>query len=217
MSQPEEEIATENDQSKNNENYNQAITSVLQSEHLEMIEDIQSGNEEEYDQEVLSVDQRNRNITDVRKSAYDGLQKQAKRMKVISDNAHPKPDIGSTVRIPVPDVDRGRGDARSILAVVLESTEDGFYRLGTKEGVIAKYYSRSEFSVCPANILTIDEVFKENELSLRSVARAQSTGHGQGFKKCSCKTKCDSKRCACRKNHVLCNSKCHNSLTCTNK
>ncbi|KAF2893875.1 hypothetical protein ILUMI_12298 [Ignelater luminosus] len=172
MSQPEEQVTTENDQSKNNENYNQAITSVLQSEQLEMIEDIQSGNEEEYDQEVLSVDQRNRNITDARKSAYDGLQKQAKRMKVISDNAHPKPDIGSTVRIPVPDVDRGRGDARSILAVVLESTEDGFYRLGTKEGVIAKYYSRSEFSVCPANILTIDEVSKENELSLRSVARA---------------------------------------------
>ncbi|KAF2891166.1 hypothetical protein ILUMI_15007 [Ignelater luminosus] len=71
MSQPEEQITTENDQSKNNENYNQAITSVLQSEQLEMIEDIQSGNEEEYGQEVLSVDQRNRNITDARKSAYD--------------------------------------------------------------------------------------------------------------------------------------------------
>ncbi|KAF2890708.1 hypothetical protein ILUMI_15465 [Ignelater luminosus] len=124
MSLPEEQITTENDQSKNNENYNQAITSVLQSEQLEMIDDIQSGNEEEHDQEVLSVDQRNRNITDARKSAYDGLQKQAKRMKVISDNAHPKPDIGSTVRIPVPDIDRGRGDARSILEVVLESTED---------------------------------------------------------------------------------------------
>ncbi|KAF2890916.1 hypothetical protein ILUMI_15257, partial [Ignelater luminosus] len=70
MSQPEEQITTENDQSKNNENYNQAITSVLQSKQLEMTEDIQSGNEEEYDQEVVSVDQRNRNITDARKT-YD--------------------------------------------------------------------------------------------------------------------------------------------------
>ncbi|KAF2903389.1 hypothetical protein ILUMI_02798 [Ignelater luminosus] len=139
MSQPAEQITTENEQSKNNENYDQAITSVLQSEQLEMIEDIQ-------------------NITDAMKGAYNGLQKQAKRIKVISDNTHPKPDIGSTVRILVPDVDRGREDARSILAVVLESTEDGFYCLGTKEGVIAKYYNRSEFSVCPANILTIDEM-----------------------------------------------------------
>ncbi|KAF2897287.1 hypothetical protein ILUMI_08887 [Ignelater luminosus] len=62
-SQPEEQITTENRQSKNNENYDQAITSVLQSEQLEMIEDIQSGNEEIYDQEVLSVDQRNKNVT----------------------------------------------------------------------------------------------------------------------------------------------------------
>ncbi|XP_071053668.1 KRAB-A domain-containing protein 2-like [Onthophagus taurus] len=127
---------------------------------------------------------RNRNIANARKGAYDGLQAQAKRMKLISDSTHPKPQIGSTVRIPVPDVDRGRGDARSVLAVVLEATEDGFYRLGTKVGVISKYYSRSEFSICPANILEIEEITKDKEVSLRSVATSQSTGHGQGFKKC---------------------------------
>nr|XP_022900464.1 uncharacterized protein LOC111413662 [Onthophagus taurus] len=151
---------------------------------------------------------RNRNIANARKGAYDGLQAQAKRMKLISDSTHPKPQIGSTVRIPVPDVDRGRGDARSVLAVVLE---------GTKLGVISKYYSRSEFSICPDNILKIEEITKDKEVSLRSVATSQSIGHGQGFNKCYCKTKCHSNKCACRKNNVLCNSKCHNSLSCTNK
>lgn len=160
---------------------------------------------------------RKRNIANARKGAHDGLEVQAKRMKVISDNTYPKPKIGSTVRVPVPDVDRGRGDARSVLAVVLEATEDGFYRLGTKQGVISKYYSRSEFSTCPANILTIEDVSQDKEVPLRSVATAHSTGHGQGFKKCYCKTKCQSNKCACRRNNVLCNSKCHNSLTCTNK
>nr|CAH7765217.1 unnamed protein product [Callosobruchus chinensis] len=138
-------------------------------------------------------------------------------MKVISDSTHPKAKIGSTVRIPGPDVDRGRGDARSVLAVVLEAAEYGFYRWGTKEGVISKYYSRSEFCTCPANILKIEEVIQDTEIPLRSVATAQSTGHGQGFKKCNCESKCQSKKCACRKENILCNSKCHNSSTCTNK
>nr|CAI5832451.1 unnamed protein product [Callosobruchus analis] len=109
-------------------------------------------------------------------------------MKVISDSTHAKAKSGSIVRIPVPDVDRGRGDTRSVLAVVLEATEDGFYRLGTKQGIISKYYSRSEFSACPANILKMEEIIQDREISLRSVATAQSAGHGQGLKKCSCKS-----------------------------
>lgn len=160
-------------------------------------------NEEGFDvgkpcsENIYSFCTRNKNIAMARKAAHDGLELQAKRMEVISDSTHPKPKIGSSVRIPVPDVDRGRGDARSVLAVVLEATEDGFYRLRTKEGVISKYYSRSEFSTCPANILKIKEVSKDREIPLRSVATAQSTGHGQGFKKCNCKGKCQSKKCAC--------------------
>lgn len=180
-------------------------------------------NEEGFDvgkpcsENICSYCTRNRNIAMARKAAHDGLELQTKRMKVISDSTHPKPKIGSTVRIPVLEVDRGRGDARSVLAVVLEATEDGFYRLGTKEGVISKYYSHSEFITCPANILKIEEVSKDREIPLRSVATAQSTGHGQGFKKYNCKDKCQSKKCACQKGNVLCNSKCHNSLSCTNK
>ncbi|KAH1002140.1 hypothetical protein HUJ04_008257 [Dendroctonus ponderosae] len=128
---------------------------------------------------------RKEDIKNARQSAYDGLELQAKRMKITSTITHPKLKIGSTVRIPVPDGDRGKGDSQSVLAVVLETTEHRFYRLGTKQGVLSKCYSRSEFSTCPANILTIEEVSKDKDVPLRSAATGQSVGHGQGFKKCA--------------------------------
>lgn len=122
-----------------------------------------------------------------------------------------------TVRVPVPDVDRGRGDARNILAVVTETTSDGFYRLGLKEGLLKQLYSRNQFTVCQKTFLTIEDVPQDKEISLRSVAKEQSLGTGQGFFKCNCKTRCKSAKCACIKNNVLCNSKCHSALSCLNK
>lgn len=59
----------------------------------------------------------------------------------------------TTVRIPVPEVDRGRGDARNILAVVLRKTDDELYRLGTKQGVVKTMYSRQQFTVCQKHYL----------------------------------------------------------------
>lgn len=55
-------------------------------------------------------------------------------MKVL-DSTIPKLKIGSTVRIHVPDVNRGIGDARLVLVVVLEAAEDGSYHLRMKHGI----------------------------------------------------------------------------------
>ena len=124
--------------------------------------------------------------------------------------------VGRTVRVPISDFDRGKGDARNILALVLEKTNDGFYRLGSRNGIINKLYARSQFTVCEENILSSEDI-PQNECSVRSIATAQSVGSGQGMQKCSCTKQCRTNRCACRKNNRLCNSRCHNSLTCTNK
>ena len=35
--------------------------------------------------------------------------------------------------------------------------------------------------------------------------------------RCNCKSGCESGHCKCKKENVLCNSKCHNSLSCKNK
>ena len=47
-------------------------------------------------------------------------------MKRTSDQYLPQVDKGCTVRIPVPDVDRGRGDSRSVLGIVLDTVDDTF-------------------------------------------------------------------------------------------
>ena len=46
-------------------------------------------------------------------------------------------EVGSTVRIPIDPVDRGKTDPRNVLAVVMENS-DGYYKLGTKHGLFIK-------------------------------------------------------------------------------
>ncbi|KFD49282.1 hypothetical protein M513_09834 [Trichuris suis] len=144
------------------------------------------------------------------------LEIQAKRMKVDSDKQFLPARLGATVRVPVPHVDRGRGDARNLLAVVMSVTENGFYRLGTAQGVLNQLYARSGFTTCRKELIRIEDV-PNQEIPLRSAAIAQSTGSGHGFVRCTCKNKCQTMRCSCVKKKIKCNSKCHSSIPCRNK
>lgn len=58
-------------------------------------------------------------IRDKRKMVATNTNIQANRMKSLSLAKHPVGKIGETVRIPVPDVDRARGDLRNVLGVIL--------------------------------------------------------------------------------------------------
>lgn len=151
-----------------------------------------------------------------RTDARDNLEAQAKRMRLDSDKKFPPVPVGATVRVPVPEVDRGRGDHRNILAVVKEVTEDGFYKLGTSNGILKSLYSRAQFTVCPKQL--INERDTPNcEIPLRTAAASESLGGGQGFKKCYCKNKCITKRCICVRSNLKCSSKCHGTSPCCNK
>ncbi|KAL4708664.1 hypothetical protein ACJJTC_008190 [Scirpophaga incertulas] len=91
--------------------------------------------------------------------------------------------------------------------------------INTKNGILKQLYAGSLINVCPRVLLDADDV-PSTEIALRSAANLQSTGTGQGFKKCLCAfaTKnCATARCLCFKNKVLCTSKCHSSLRCKNK
>ena len=155
------------------------------------------------------------NISKKRKIAFENLEKQAEKMKKESDKKFGEASVGTTVRVPVPEVDRGKGDHRSILGVVLES-DNGFYKIGTRSGVLKSKMVRSQFDTCREKIISSDEV-PDKEYAIRTIATSQSLGTGQGFFKCSCKQNCQTNRCKCFKNNVLCNSKCHNSSSCGNK
>lgn len=125
-------------------------------------------------------------------------------------------DVGKTVRIKIPDVDRNKADLANVLAYVLKVTDEGFYQLGTRNGILKQLFARSQFTVCEEELLTKDDL-PTNEASLRTIATAQSVGDGQGMQKCSCRSKCETNKCSCKKNKFLCNSRCHQSLACCNK
>jgi hypothetical protein len=72
------------------------------------------------------------NISSARKEAHENLQKQDKRMKLISDATHPAVDVGGNVIIPIADVDRAKADLRNIGGVVLDEIQEGLYKIGRR-------------------------------------------------------------------------------------
>ncbi|KAF0726661.1 SCAN domain-containing protein 3-like [Aphis craccivora] len=68
-----------------------------------------------------TIQSNNANAIDNRKKAKQNLENQAIKMKTWSDKKLKPAEVGATVRVPVPDVDKGRGDARNILAAVIEN------------------------------------------------------------------------------------------------
>jgi len=76
-----------------------------------------------------------------REKSKRSLEIQAKKLKLMSDKSHSEASVGFTVCIPMPEVDRGKGDAKSILAIIIKITEEGFFQMGTRNGSIKQLYS----------------------------------------------------------------------------
>lgn len=150
-----------------------------------------------------------------RTEAKEAFTQQATKMIKLSKERYRNAEVGETVRIAIPDVDRARADLRNILGVVL-SCSDGVYEIGTQFGKLNQHYSRNQFTICIESFLSVADVPKK-EISLRECARSSSVTGGQGYERCTCKTECRTNRCSCKSKACLCTSKCHSSLSCTNK
>ena len=144
-------------------------------------------------------------------------EQQAENMLNKSNKRFKQCEEGSCVTLPVPDVDRGRGDFRNVMGVIMGVKSNGLYQIGTHHGTLEQLYSRNQFSPWPTEqiFITIDQV-PGNNITLREVARLDSNGTGQGFIRCSCKSKCTG-RGKCLKANIICNSKCHAGNICNNK
>lgn len=59
-------------------------------------------------------------INEMRKNAADNMVKQAEKMKAASAKRFPPANVGDTVMVPIPDVDRGRAEFPNVKAVVIE-------------------------------------------------------------------------------------------------
>jgi len=168
-----------------------------------------------------SSDPSTSSIQPCRKKAREALQEQAQRMVKRSRIINKPGDPGDNVTIPIPLVDRGRGDARNIMGVIIDRNENDLYRIAVHAGILQGMYARNQFELCTQKLLTFDDVCQAQEISLRSAVSQTSKSGGQGYMKCNCsgvgKNKCQSKKCKCFKNNLKCNSRCHGSLCCANK
>lgn len=130
----------------------------------------------------------------------------------------PKLDIGNSVFVSVPKVDRGDLNIKNIQGIIVD-IQNGVYRVGTKYGTIKNWFSHRELQYSDTSYG--DEI-QENSISLGdAVAYLTSQSLiGQVFKKCNCKpavNQCRNNRCACFKNNALCGFKCHGNISCINK
>ncbi|CAH1976388.1 unnamed protein product [Acanthoscelides obtectus] len=66
---------------------------------------------------------------------------------------HPPTKVGDNIIIPTPDLDRAKGDLRNVIGVVLEASDNGFYKIGTKHVILQKLYCRNEFDICAQKFL----------------------------------------------------------------
>jgi len=165
---------------------------------------------------LKDINERKENTIKNRALALIGLETQASVMLRSSNQKFPPAQVGDTVRVRVPDIDRGRMDYQNILAVVMDVDND-FYKLGTQYGIISQLYTRNQFAVCKEKLISLNDVLSDKTMSLRQVSTAASKSGGQGYVRCNCKKKCNTKKCNCKNGGILCNSKCHDSLPCCNK
>eukprot|EP00102_Acyrthosiphon_pisum_P012445 XP_008181594.1 PREDICTED: uncharacterized protein LOC100572009 [Acyrthosiphon pisum] len=84
----------------------------------------------------------------------------------MSNKQMPTVLIGKTVKVKIPEVERSKVDARTLLAVVLKVVDGEFYRLGTKAGTLSQLFTRNQFTLCEENFLK-SAIIPENEIGIR--------------------------------------------------
>lgn len=136
----------------------------------------------------------------------------------VTGSKFPPLSKGATITLAIPSVDRGPLDFRNLTGVIMDC-RNSVYQVGTTHGVIKGWFPRTDLQETETGI-TLSDVPSNVFLSLREAAGKQSFFGKQGHKHCNCKQnakKCETKRCACFKANLKCNSRCHNSNSCTNK
>ena len=124
-------------------------------------------------------------ITVQRKRAQETLASQAEHMVKRSRITLQAGDEGDNVAIPVPMVDRGRGDPHNILGVIINRDDNDLYTIAVKQGLLKNKFTRNEFTICQQRLLTNSDVNTDDRISVH-VALKKGPSGGQGFARCNC-------------------------------
>ncbi|KAF0751652.1 KRAB-A domain-containing protein 2-like [Aphis craccivora] len=110
---------------KTEEDLEKALNTIEEEENKEKNKEsnevIIEENVENYNSEDAYLNSRKLSIQTKRNESVQNLEKQANKMKSLSERRFCEGNIGDSVKIKIPDVDRARSDLRSILAVIISS------------------------------------------------------------------------------------------------
>lgn len=155
---------------------------------------------------------RKENITTNRASALAGIKHAANKMVERSCQKFQPLSAGQAVLIPVPLYDRSPVDEKNLLGRIIDVVNDR-YLVGTSKGTLKGRLAQNGFE---ATTVAMTDDIPPERYTLRELAAKHSIVGGQGIRRCTCKTQCDTNRCRCKKANIPCNSKCHSSLACKN-
>uniref|UniRef100_A0AC35EZY3 Integrase catalytic domain-containing protein n=1 Tax=Panagrolaimus sp. PS1159 TaxID=55785 RepID=A0AC35EZY3_9BILA len=167
------------------------------------------------DEEEL-YEARQQTFEESRSQSQIAQERQADKMIANSHRRTEQIEVGQNVRIAIAEVDRAKCDPRNVLGIVTGKRND-LFEIGTKQGKFKRLFARSQIEPLKEPFMTSDDVPDAEISSVRTAAAAASVVGGQGHFHCDCKTACKTNRCKCKKESRLCNSRCHNSLSCCNK
>ncbi|KAF2892654.1 hypothetical protein ILUMI_13520 [Ignelater luminosus] len=97
---------------------------------------------------VCKIYSNKQSMNENREKARSCLENQAKRIKMSGEKCFPPIPVGSFVVIAVPEVDRDKIDAKNILVIeiIMDVTDDEYYKVGCKSGITDSLYSRNQMS-----------------------------------------------------------------------
>ncbi|KAF2892402.1 hypothetical protein ILUMI_13771 [Ignelater luminosus] len=72
------------------------------------------------------------------------------------EKCFPPIPVGSFVVIAVPEVDRDKIDVKNILVIeiIMDVTDDEYYKVGCESGITDSLYSRNQMSMCKENFVS---------------------------------------------------------------
>ena len=155
------------------------------SSHQSPVSDTEDPNAAQDNVEML-LNQKMNAIKTERCNTRASQVRQAERMVKRSRIVLVAGQVEDNVAVPIPLVDRGRGDPRNILGIILDRDENDQYTIGVKCGILAGKFSRNQFDVCPQRLMSVSDIDRCKHVSIREAVHAESQGGGQGFTKCNC-------------------------------
>ena len=126
-------------------------------------------------------------IQSKRKRGNAAQTQQAERMVKRSKRILSPLDVGDNATVSIPQLDRGRSDPRNIIGVVIDCSENEYFTIAVKGGVLSGKYLRNQFDVCATKFYLVEDVVTEKSISLRQAGSAVRVNcGGPGYTRCNC-------------------------------